>query len=136
MPDRYEAALEEETTAWQQLAALARRQREALLGREVQQLDALREPLQTQLSAALSARQRSLDCRGSATEAHSAAVARQAEETLREAHEAVHLNLQLLRDTCSYLQMLRSAIVSESLPTGYGQARATRTAGSGKSRVA
>ena len=122
--------------AWQQLVALARRQREALLGREVQQLDALREQLQTQLSAALSARQRSLDCRGDAPEARQAPLQRQAEETLRQAHEAVHLNLELLRDTCSYLQMLRSAIASESLPTGYGQVRSTRAAVSGKSRVA
>lgn len=136
MPDRHEDALREELAAWQQLVGLAHEQREALLSRKVPQIDALREQLQTQLGVALSARRHSLDCRGDAPEVRQSPLQRQAEETLRRAHEAVRLNLQLLRDTCSYLQMLRTAIAAESLPAGYGRVGPTRATMSGKSRVA
>lgn len=136
MPDRYEDALKEEMAAWQQLVGLAHHQREALLGRKVQQMEALREQLQTQLGIALSARRHSLDCCGDAPEVRQSPFHHQAEETLRRAHEAVRLNLQLLRDTCSYLQMLRTAIAAESVPAGYGRVGPTRPSASGKSRVA
>lgn len=96
----------------------------------------LREPLQAQLGAALAARQRSFECRDSRPEEQQAALQRDVDDALQGAHDAIRLNLELLRDVCSYLQMLRSAIVCESTPEGYGQGRPARAAISRQSRVA
>lgn len=132
MPDCHEDALCEEQVAWAQLAALAREQRQALLGRDVARIDELRDQLQTRLGAALAARQRSLDSRGETPSPRQ----RQADDTLRQAHDAVHLNLELLRDVCSYLQMLRVAMTRDGTTTAYGQGRMACAPAYGKSRVA
>lgn len=136
MPDCHEETLQSEAIAWQAVTDLALRQRQALLGREAQQVEALREALQAQLSAALAARQLSLESRRDPPEAPHTRLRRQADEALRNAHEALRLNLDLLRDTCSYLQMLGSALRADPAPTGYGRERPARAALSARSRVA
>jgi len=133
VPERYEAAQWEELAAWRQVTALAQRQRQALLGREAQQLDTLREELQAQLGAALAAHTRSMGCREAGGKSP---LQHEVEEALRLAHGEINLNLQLLRDTCSYLQMMRTAVVSEALPAGYGQTRTARPDSTGNCRVA
>ena len=135
--DRYEEALTQEIATWQDLEALARRQRQAVVHRRAQDLDDLRGDLREQLRLALMAHQQSLKLKPRQAQPRQAERAQQADAAQLQARDAIRLNLELLRDTCSYLEMIRGVVTTEAVPARYGRLRAARAvASSPHSKVA
>jgi hypothetical protein len=137
VPERYEDVLQREIGLWQELEALARQQRQAVIQRRAQDLDDLRGDLREQLRLALMAHQQSLKLKPPAANPEQLELSAQADRAQLQARDAIRLNLELLRDTCSYLEMIRSVITTETVPARYGRAQAPRPlASSAHSRVA
>jgi len=123
MTESFEEALRQEVLAWQHLEIVARQQCQAVVRREAQGLDDLREGLQEAVRLALLTRHESLRLRPPEIDAAQTELVGQADEAQTRARQAIRLNLELLRDTCSYLEMIRGVVHPEAVPARYGRRR-------------
>jgi hypothetical protein len=137
MLDAYREALEAEAGAWKALEALARRQRQAIIYRQVSEVDELRRELEEQLRLTLLAHQGSRQSQPGQAEVIEVEWEQRVQRAQLAAREALRLNQELLRDACCYLEMLHGITVRETDAAAYGPAHARcRVAPSAQSKVA
>ncbi|MGE5530701.1 MAG: hypothetical protein ACM3VW_01120 [Bacteroidota bacterium] len=137
MLEAYREALEAEAGAWKALEALARRQRQAIIYRQVNEVDELRRELEEQLRLTLLAHQASRQSQPQHGEVIDTEWEQRVQRAQLAAREALRLNRELLRDACSYLEMLHGITAREADAAAYGPTRARcRVASSAQSKVA
>ncbi len=136
MHETYELLLGQEIAAWEALEALARQQRQAIVTRQAQRVDDLRADLRERLRLALLAHQQTLQARPSPVEDRHAVAEAAVDRAQEAARDAIRFNLELLRDTCSYLEMMRCAVAPDGAPAAYGQGRHPRVVAAAARRVA
>jgi len=122
----YELMLAQETAAWEAVTALARDQRQAIVMREAQRVDALRGDLRDTLRLALLAHEQTLQARPAPPTGEFRGQEEATQRAQLSARDALRFNLELLREACSYLEMLRSATAPHETPVGYGPDRRPR----------
>lgn len=122
----HELMLAQELAAWQTLEALAREQRQAIITRSAPRVDELRGELREKLRLALLAHQQTEQAQPEMPAPSAAPLVREVQEAQVSARDALRFNLELLREVCSYLEMLRSATHPGELSVGYGQDRRPR----------
>lgn len=137
MYEIYREALEAEAAAWKTLELMARRQRQAIIYRQVSEVDDLRRELEEQLRLTLLAHHDAQQAQPERPQSIDIEWEQRVQRAQLEAREALRLNRELLRDACSYLEMLHGVIVREPEPAAYGPAHARRKApASAQSKVA
>jgi hypothetical protein len=137
MLETYREALETEASAWNALEDVARRQRQAIIYRQLGEVDELRRELEEQLRRTLLAHQQSQQSQPEQAEAIEIEWEQRVERAQFAARDGLRLNRELLRDACSYLEMLHGLTVQELEPTAYGPAHARRQlSASAQSKVA
>jgi hypothetical protein len=124
--DDYTQALEQELARWRELEATARRQRAAVVQRQARDLEDLKEELPPQVRGALEAHARSRELRPQEPEARQAGLEQEARAAQVAAHDAMRLNLELLQDACSYLEMAHGA-PDDAAASRYGPLRLAPT---------
>lgn len=127
MLEQYREALELEAGAWRALEVVARQQRQAIVFRQAGEVDTLRAELEAQLRLTLIAHHQSGRSRPQEAEALAVDWEQRVRRAQREAREALSLNRELLRDTCSYLEMIRCVTRPETAPVAYGPEHARRS---------
>ena len=137
MSEAYLTALQQEIAAWQDVEAVVRDQRAAIVRRQGEAVWDSQETLREGLRLALLAHERTRGCRPATELTQAADFERQAQQAQRQVRDAVRLNHELLKDICSYLDMIREALLPQPLPAAYGPARLSRADfGATSSRVA
>ncbi|MHB8997148.1 MAG: hypothetical protein ACYC63_18025 [Armatimonadota bacterium] len=126
MLETYREALEAEASAWNALGDVARRQRQAIIYRQVDEVDELRRELEEQLRRTLLAHHQSQQSQPEQAEAIEIEWEQRVRRTQFEARHGLRLNRELLRDTCNYLEMLHALTERDSGPVAYGPAHARR----------
>lgn len=129
MSDHYLAALWQEISAWKQVEKALLEQRQALLHRRSQELWEVQDRLSERLRQAVICRNQTLRCKPRSSRSEVAAIEEQAERMHRQVHDAVRLNHELLKDVCTYFEMIREVVFPQTLPPTYDHpARRPRSA--------
>jgi hypothetical protein len=137
MTEAYLAALQRETVIWREVETLVREQRNAIIRRDAAVVWDSQEELRETIRRALLAHEETRACQPEARPSEAMATERQAQQAQREARDALRLNHELLKDICSYLDMILEALVPQPLPPAYGPTRLPRPEyGATGSRVA
>lgn len=125
MNEPYLAALWQEISAWKQVEVALTDQRQAVLARDANQLWGLQDRLQELLRQASLSRNESLGHRrqvtgGAALPPDVTEIEQQAHQMHLRVHDAIRLNHELLKDICTYLEMIREVVFPHTLPPTYG----------------
>ena len=126
MLETYREAVEAEASAWNALADVARRQRQAIIYRQVGEVDQLRRELEEQLRRTLVAHQCSQQSQPEQAEAIEIEWEQRVRRAQSGARDALRLNRELLRDTCNYLEMLHALTERDTGLAAYGPSHTRR----------
>ena len=130
MTDSYELVLGQEIATWEVVTVVARQQRQAIVTRHAQHVDDLRDGLREALRMALLAHHQTLQARPVAAAARCTAREADVDRAQLAARDAIRLNVELVRDTCSHLKTGRGA----TTPNGYVPTRRPRVVALAASR--
>ena len=119
MSDQYLAALWQEIAAWQRVAEALSEQRQAILHRKSQQLWEVQERLQEALRLAVIARNETLRRRPPERGPEVATIEEQVARMHLQVRDGVRLNHELLKDICTYLEMIREVVFPHTLAGTY-----------------
>jgi len=116
----YATALRQEAQAWQELEKALRQQRLAIVKRENQRVYEWQERLNELVQRALVAYHHTCQCRVQTFSEEIQDAEAEVSRARQEVRRALRLNQELLRDVCSYLQMVRDILRPQALPEHYG----------------
>lgn len=126
MSEAYVKALWQEVAAWQELDAIVHVQRKAIINRDSGQVWDCQERLRELLRQAIVACQETVRLRCPVGDDQGLEAERKAATMRLEVRDAIRLNNDLLRDICSYLEMIREVAFPQTLPPTYGHPLAGR----------
>lgn len=112
-------ALWNEIGAWQELDAVLHVQRKALINRDSDQVWECQERLREHLRQAITASQETMQFKQPTEDPEGLTVERKAQAMRVQVRDAIRLNNELLRDICSYLEMIRDVALPHVAPPTY-----------------
>lgn len=122
MSEAYVKALCDELASWQELDALVHVQRKAIINRDSGQVWECQERLRERLREVMLACQESTRLRTELSGAE-AETEQKVKALRRQVRDGIGLNNDLLRDICSYLEMVREVAFPQTVPLTYGRSR-------------
>jgi hypothetical protein len=122
----YVRALWQEIAAWQELDAVLHVQRKAIINRDSGQVWDCQERLRELLRQAIVACQDTARVKVDVTDEQGVEAERKAGIMRVQVRDAIRLNNDLLRDICSYLEMVREVAFPQTLPPTYANPRLSR----------
>lgn len=126
MSEVYVRALWQEIAAWQDLDAVLHVQRKAIINRDSGQVWDCQERLRELLRQAIIACQESTRVKTEVSDQQGVEAERKASVMRIQVRDAIRLNNDLLRDICSYLEMIREVAFPQTLSPTYGNPRSSR----------
>lgn len=123
MNQEYLAALWQEMAAWRELEAGLRDQRRAIISRDVDGVWQSQERLQELLRQAATCRMQAHQLRPAKVDMPTQAIEDEAGAVRQQVRQAMALNFELLRDVCSYLEMVREVAFPHTVPPTYRHPR-------------
>jgi hypothetical protein len=123
MNQEYLAALWQEMAAWRELEAGLRDQRRAIISRDVDGVWQSQERLQELVRQAGTCRVQAHQLRPAEVDMPTRAVKEEAGAVRQQVRQAMALNFELLRDVCSYLEMVREVAFPHTVPPTYRHPR-------------
>ena len=140
MSEEYLAALWAETGAWNDLEQALRRQRTAIVQRQIEAVWASQDELQDLLGNVAACQALSYRLRPAAMDEELARLERETAVLRQQVRESLQLNHELLKDICCYLDMMREVVHPHTLPPTYrdprDRARAAAAPSHSVSRIA
>jgi hypothetical protein len=136
----YVTALWDEIGAWSDLRQALREQRTAIVHRQIEAVWASQDRLQELLRQVATLQGRGRQLRPPEPDPAIRDLELQVSTLRREVRDVLRLNHELLRDICSYLEMMREVVFPQTLPPTYRhpreRSRSTRGASPSLSRTA
>ena len=123
MTESYREALVAEAEAWRELDDVLHTQRQAIIHREVEQVAESQQQLRTLLADVLVTGQETMRLKVTELDEETAALERETQALRRQVRDGVRLNNALLRDICSYLEMVRPVVLPRALQPTSAQPR-------------
>ncbi|NPV48495.1 MAG: hypothetical protein HPY69_16265 [Armatimonadetes bacterium] len=140
MPDPYATLLWDELGAWHELQEAVRVQRAAIVQRRLDAVWTTQDALQDLLGRLAVLQERQRETRPLEPDGELRALEHRVGALRRQAREGLRLNHELLRDICSYLDMMREVVLLPRQCPTYGDPRhghvRTSEAGHSLSRTA
>lgn len=127
MSERYVKALWDEIAAWQELDAVLHVQRKAIINRDSDQVWDCQERLREHLRQAIVACQETVRLKTPVQDPPGQEAERKAQVMRLQVRDGIRLNNDLLRDICSYLDMIREVAFPHTLPPTYSNPRVVGT---------
>lgn len=127
MSERYVKALWDEIAAWQELDAVLHVQRKAIINRDSDQVWDCQERLRDHLRQTIVACQETTCTKTALQDPQGLEVERKAQAQRLQVRDSIRLNNDLLRDICSYLEMIREVAYPHTLPPTYSNPRIVGT---------
>jgi hypothetical protein len=121
--EAYTAALWVETGAWNDLQGALRRQRAAIVHREIEAVWASQDELQGLLGSVAACHAQSRRLRPTTIGDELKRLERETVVLRQQARDSLQLNHELLKDICCYLDMMREVVHPHTLPPTYGDPR-------------
>ena len=115
MSECYREALAAESAAWQELDCILHTQRQAIIHRDSEQVWQSQQRLRELLAQALVTGQETVRLQTADLDQQTAALEQETLALRRQVRDGVRLNNALLRDICSYLEMVRPAVFPYAL---------------------
>lgn len=107
MTESYREALAAESMAWQELDSVLHTQRQAIIHRASEQVWESQQRLRELLTQVLVTGQETMRLQTADLDEPTAALEQETQALRRQVRDGVRLNNALLRDICSYLEMVR-----------------------------
>lgn len=127
MSERYVKALWDEIVTWQELDAVLHVQRTALINRDSDQVWECQERLREHLRQTIVACQETVRLKTPLQDPAGLEAERKAQAMRLQVRDAIRLNNELLRDICTYLEMIRDVALPHTLPPTYSNPRVVGT---------
>jgi hypothetical protein len=124
----YLAALWREMTAWREVETALQEQRSVIIQRQAQAIWASQDRLGELLQQAAACHGEAGGLKPETPDEETEGVIQQARRVRQNVHEALRLNHELLRDLCSYLDMMREVVYPQTLPPTYDHPQRGRSA--------
>jgi hypothetical protein len=125
--EAYLEALREEISAWEELEATLRVQRQAIIGRDSAGVWECQERLREGLREVIVACQNTARQKTPLTDGPAQETERGAQGLRLQVRNSIRLNNDLLRDICTYLEMIREVAFPHTLPPTYSHPRVVRS---------
>jgi hypothetical protein len=119
--------LRQEIKAWESLEATLRVQRQAIIGRDSAGVWECQETLREGLRMVIVACQNTAHQKTPLTDASAQEIERRAQGLRLQVRNDIRLNNDLLRDICTYLEMIREVAFPHTLPPTYSHPRVVRS---------